>query len=157
MVNDEVSLQPWTSHRAAVLALEVAEEQRRFINDQSVAEFLADDDDHPTFASYAVCLGGTVVGLVCYGREVEHDDWRRWIPLVVIDRRYQGNGYGRSAMEAVIASIRRTEPQCRAIGLGCKPDNVVGQSLYRSLGFRPTGTDFRGDLHMWLEFEISTD
>jgi diamine N-acetyltransferase len=150
-VDQQISLQPWATRRDAVLALEVADDQRRFINDQTVAEFLADDDDHPTFASYAVCHGETVVGLVCYGRELEHEDWRRWIPLVVIDWRHQGNGYGRAAMEAVIATIRGTTPQCRAIGLGCKPDNVVGLRLYRSLGFQPAGTNARGGVDMWLE------
>ena len=63
----------------------MTEEQKPFINDQSVAEFLADDDDHPTFTSYAVCDGETVVGLACYGQELEHEEWRWWVPLVVID------------------------------------------------------------------------
>ena len=151
MVTYQISLQPWTTRRDEVLVLEVTEEQKCFIDPPSVAEFLADDDDHPTFTSYAVCHGETVVGLACYGREVEHEHWRRWIPLVIIDRRYQGEGYGRGAMEVIIASIRSNVPQCRAIGLSCKPDNTVAERLYRSLGFEPAGANSRGGVDMWLE------
>jgi diamine N-acetyltransferase len=135
------------------MVLEVTEEQKHFIDPPSVAEFLADDDDHPTFTSYAVCKGKTVVGLACYGQEVEHEHWRRWIPLVVIDRRHQGEGFGRAALEAIITNIRKEAPDCRAIGLSCKPENVIAERLYRSLGFEPAGTNSRGGVDMWLDLE----
>ena len=151
-----ISLQPWDTRRHEVLALEVTEDQRRFIDPPSVADFLADDDDHPTFGSYAACHGDTVVGLACFGQEVEHERWRWWIPLVVIDRRYQGEGYGRATMEAIFASIRSIAPHCRAVGLSCKPDNVVAERLYRSLGFEPAGANSRGGVDMWLELDTRT-
>jgi diamine N-acetyltransferase len=94
-----------------------------------------------------------VVGLACYGQEVEHEQGQWWIPLVVIDRRYQGEGYGRAAMKTIIASIRSNAPQCRAVGLSCKPENVIAERLYRSLGFEPAGENSRGGVDMWLELE----
>lgn len=135
------------------MALKVTEDQKRFIDPPTVAEFLADDDDHPTFNSYAVCDGETVVGLACYGQEVDHERWRWWIPLVIIDTRHQGKGYGRATMEAVIGSIGRQAPECRSIGLSCKPENAVAERLYRSLGFEPAGPNSRGGVDMWVELE----
>jgi diamine N-acetyltransferase len=152
-VRPALSLVPWLSHREAVLAIEVTEAQQAFLGEPSVAAFLADDDDHPTFTSFAVCDGETVVGFVCYGRELEHEPWRWWIPLVVIDRRYQGQGHGRGAMEVVIARIRQEAPDCRAIGLSCKPENSVAVRLYRSLGFEPGAANARGGVDMWLTLD----
>jgi diamine N-acetyltransferase len=149
-----LSLRPWTTRREEVMAIEVTEEQKGSV-DSSVAEFLPDDDDHPTFTSQAVCDGDAVVGFACYGQEVEHEHWRWWIPLVVIDRRHQRQGYGRKAMEAIIARIRQAAPDCRAIGLSCKPDNVVAMRLYRSLGFEPVRDNSRGSVDMWLTVDPS--
>jgi diamine N-acetyltransferase len=148
-----LSLRPWIAHSDSVLAIEVTDDQKRFVADLTVAEFLADEEDHPTFASYAICHGDDVVGLVCYGREVDHESWRWWIPLLVIDRHHQGKGYGRAATEAVIGRIRTEAPDCRAVGLSCKPDNVVAERLYRSLGFIPAGANPQGGVDMWLALE----
>lgn len=143
-----LDLEPWTARRNEVLALEVKASQKAFI-DSSVAEFLADADEHPGFSSYAVCDGDTVVGFACFGYEARHErGW--WIPLIVIDRRFQGNGYGRGTMEAVIARIREEAPDNLSVGLNCRPDNHVALDLYRSLGFEATGTSSRGDVEMWL-------
>src|ERR687891_2484719 len=99
----QLSLLPWTTRREEVMAIEVTEAQKAFV-DSSVAEFLADDDDHPTFTSYAVCDGETVVGFACYGQDVQQEQWRWWIPFVVVDRSFQGRGFGRRGMEAIIAA-----------------------------------------------------
>jgi diamine N-acetyltransferase len=147
----EVELRPWSLHTVDVLAIEVTDVQRQFIDPPSVAEFLAGDDDHPTFTSWAVCDRDRVVGIVCYGQEPGQDTSRRWIPLLVIDREQQGKGYGRRAVAAVIERIRSESPACSAVGLSCKPDNASAISLYLSLGFIPAGRNARGEVEMWLE------
>jgi len=152
----DLTLVPWRTHRDEVLGLEIAPHQKGFIDDESVAAFLTAAAEHPTFDSYAVRVGDTVVGLVCYGQEVDHGPWRRWIPLLVIDHRYQGNGYGRATMQAVIDRVVSEAPECRALGLGCKLENGVALALYRSLGFEPGATDARGELEMWLTLAPST-
>ena len=149
----EVELRPFAAHYGEVMAIAVTDAQERFLGEPSVAAFLADDDDHPTFTSYAVCDGDTVVGFACYGQEVEHELWRRWIPLVVVDRRYQGQGYGRALMEAIIRRVRAESPGCRAIGLSCKPQNVVAMRLYRSLRFVEDQANDRGGIDMWLALD----
>lgn len=132
------------------MAIEVTDAQKEFIDPPSVAEFLADADKHPAFTSWVVWNAERVVGLVCYGREPGHEAWRRWIPLVVIDRAQQGKGYGRAALRAVIERIRNESPECSAVGLSCKPQNASAISLYRSLGFLPAGRNDRGEVEMWL-------
>lgn len=146
-----VTLLPWALRHDEVFALQVAEEQRAFIDPPTVAEFLADDDDHPTFNSFAVCAGTTVVGLACFGQEAGHKPWQWWIPLVVIDRRYQGNGFGRATLRAIIARIQAQSPDARALGLSCKPANTAAIHLYRSLGFQPGSTTPRGEVELWLD------
>ncbi len=145
----DITLVPWRTREQEVLAIEVTDAQRPFING-TVADFLADDDDHPTFNAFAICDGPTVVGLVSYGQEVDHEAWKWWIPLLAIDHRQQGRGFGTAAMFAVIQRIRDQAPDARALGLGCKPDNSVGLALYRGLGFEPRETNARGGVDMWL-------
>lgn len=153
-VSAELRLLPWATRRDEVFALEITGDQRRFIDPPSVAEFLADDDDHPTFASFAVCAGDVVVGMVCFGQEESgHEPWQWWIPLLVIDRRYQGQGYGRAALQVAVESIRATAPDCGAIGLSCKPENAVAMRLYHSIGFVSAEANSRSVVDLWLELE----
>jgi len=70
---------------------------------------------------------------------------------VVIDHRHQGSGYGRATMLALIARIQSEAPDCRMIGLSCKPGNIIAQCLYRSLGFELAETNSRGGIDMWLD------
>jgi diamine N-acetyltransferase len=149
----DISLVPWTTRRSEVMAIEIQEAQKAYLGEPSVADFLASDDEHPTFSSYAVCDGEFVVGLVCYGHEVGHEPWRRWIPLIVIDHRFQGRGFGRKTMEEVISRVRREATPCRAIGLSCKPQNEIAMRLYRSLGFQHTRVNSRGGVDMWLSLD----
>ncbi len=147
-----VYLMPWTHRREDVLRIAVSDRQQDFISGQSVAEFLADDDEHPTFASYAICHESAVVGVVCIGREPDHGATKRWIPLLVVDRKHQGKGYARAAMNCVIAD-RRERGDCRLLGLSCAPDNIAAIRLYESLGFERRGTNANGEVEMWLRLD----
>ena len=56
----------------------------------------------------------------------------------MIDRAHQGKGYGRAAMEAVIAMMAE-RVGCEEIVTSFNPANAVAFGLYTSLGFQPTG------------------
>ena len=56
----------------------------------------------------------------------------------MIDRAHQGKGYGRAAMEAVIAMMA-DRVGCEEIVTSFNPANAVAFGLYTSLGFQPTG------------------
>ncbi|MGH7862914.1 MAG: GNAT family N-acetyltransferase [Candidatus Dormibacteraceae bacterium] len=119
-----------------MLPVSVREDQRHFLDaTESVLYAVAEGQFHPTFPVYAVMVDATVVGFVCCGFLPE-DDTIGWIPLIIIDKARQGRGYGRAAMESMIA-LMSENPACRAIGLNYVPANTVAARLYASLGFLP--------------------
>jgi diamine N-acetyltransferase len=73
-----------------------------------------------------------MVGFVMYGVEVSSGKWK--IFRLMIDRAHQGRGYGRAAIEQVIARLA-AQPGCGEIRISYKPTNDVARRLYASLGF----------------------
>ena len=147
-----IRLEPVTHDNwRAVIALEIAEDQRAFLDSESMVHALAEMQFYPDFKAYAVTDGDIMVGFVSHGRSSERPNiW--WIPLIVIDRRHQHKGYGRAVMEAVIDYVRREAPDCTSIGLKYKPANEVARRLYASLGFVETDEfDEEGNVRAWLE------
>jgi diamine N-acetyltransferase len=148
-----IRLEPVTdANRAAVCAVEVRADQRRFLATPSIAEFLDAAPDHPSYACYALVEAEAVVGFVSFGYEPEQPS-RRWVPLLIIDRRHQGRGHGRSAMSAMIELARAAVPAVEAIGLSYRPGNDVAARLYRGLGFAPAGEDEKGEVVAWLRLD----
>jgi len=76
-----------------------------------------------------------------------------YLPRLMIDKRYQGNGYGKEAMLKMI-EIMKTFPygEAEAVVLSCSRENTVAYELYKSLGFIDTGEfDESGDVYLKLE------
>lgn len=136
-----------------VITLDIADEQRRFLETPSVLYGVTEVQFHPTYLPYAILDDNTMVGFVIYGYLPE-DSLKWWIPLLIIDHRYQGKGYGRAAMEAVIKTVREQVPTCKEIALSYKQDNTVAERLYLSVGFEKTDEiDERDQVTMRLKFE----
>lgn len=94
--------------------------------------------DQYEYSPMVIGDGDIIVGyvtLVC--DPATFDDY--WIDDIVIDGIYQGRGYGRAAMKAVLALMRQRYAKCRVIQLTCFRGNDTAAALYRSLGFEPTG------------------
>lgn len=90
----------------------------------------------PTFVPLAVYANDDLVGFVMYGKHPVSGAW--WVIRLMIDREQQGKGYGRAAMQAVIARMV-DEIGCDEIVTSFNPENTVAANLYASLGFLPTG------------------
>ena len=58
---------------------------------------------------------------------------------VAIDHRRQGEGLGRRMVDALVATIGRTQPTCCSVIVTTHPENEAALSLYLSAGFRRTG------------------
>jgi diamine N-acetyltransferase len=130
-----VTLRPITPDNwRACIQLNTTEAQRHFV--ASVVYSLAQAYVEPWWTPLAIYADETAVGFVMY-RQLPGTDIA-WIQRIMIDARYQAKGYGRAAMEAVIARIRQQEGR-REIRLSYHPDNTVAAHLYEYLGFRPTG------------------
>jgi diamine N-acetyltransferase len=83
----------------------------------------------------------TMVGFVMYADPASPPDelGRTWIYRVMIGQDYQGKGYGRAAMVALLDRMRAATPPPRLIALDFHEDNHVAAQLYESLGFERTG------------------
>ena len=93
--------------------------------------------DHYEYLPMVICDGDTIVGYVTPICDPSSAD-NYWIDDIMIDAIYQGRGYGRAAMKAVLALIRERYPRCRTIKLTCFRANTNAAELYRSLGFELT-------------------
>jgi diamine N-acetyltransferase len=135
-----------------VITLDIADEQRRFLETSSVLYAVAEVQFHPTYRAYAICDDETAVGFAIYGHLPE-DPLKWWIPLLIVDRRYQSKGYGRAAMEIILKSAQEAASGCREIALSYKPENTLAERLYLSLGFAKTDElDERGQVTLRMKF-----
>ena len=137
-----VSLRPVTQDNWRDVAhLEVAEDQREFVapNVYSLAEAAYE----PGLTPAAIYADETLVGFALYTHEPFQGEWEftltpyqgeLGILRVMLDHRYQGQGYGRQAMQALIARMSAL-PEGDAIILNVMSTNVGARRLYESLGF----------------------
>lgn len=74
--------------------------------------------------------------MVIYDYDIpEYDIWH-----MMIDEKHQGKGYGKAALEQVIAYIK-TKPfgDSNRVTLTCNMDNTKALALYQNMGFFETG------------------
>ncbi|MBF2972608.1 GNAT family N-acetyltransferase, partial [Pseudomonas aeruginosa] len=84
--------------------LKVARHQAHFVASNLYS--LAQSRFLPGFRAVGIHHGGRMVGFALYGPDA--DDGHYWLYRLMIDRRYQGKGHGRAALQRIIASVRRT-------------------------------------------------
>lgn len=86
---------------------------------------------------FAIFAGDTMVGVFA----IAHSGIECQVFNFLIDRSFQGRGYGRAAMDAIVDHIRRKLPDCKELTLTSHPRNIRAQKLYRSVGFVATGKE----------------
>jgi diamine N-acetyltransferase len=119
------------------IGLEVDEAQRRYVasNVKSLAEAKVNPNLFP-LAIYDAAVAGyeepqlPMVGFTVY----EITAGIGFILRLMIDRRYQRQGYGRAAMVEVIRRLR-LHPEVELIATSHRRDNVAAANLYCGLGF----------------------
>lgn len=121
------------------IELEVSPEQRTFVapNAFSLAE--------SKFEPQAVPLGiydeaDTMVSFLMYG--TLHGEM--WIWRLMVDQQYQRRGYGRAAMQAVVAALQALGYE--ELFVSYEPENTCAAQLYASLGFIPDGRIEDGEI-----------
>ncbi|KTD87357.1 GNAT family N-acetyltransferase [Paenibacillus etheri] len=142
-------------NRRAIFNLEVSDDQRRFVasNLSSMAScyVLVTNSGHPfPFAIYAdeEPVGFVMLTYGITGYEVPsfvNDSY--CILRLMIDKRYQNQGYGREAMTRILEFIR-TFPAGPAqyCWISYKADNLPAKRLYESFGFRDSGEIIEDEL-----------
>lgn len=96
--------------------------------------------------------GDGLVGFACVCFHMGRPGERRIIHFF-IDRRFQGRGYGRAGMEALLSRIAAESPGCRWITLTAHRENLPARALYERLGFVPDGPAEDDELPYRLHLE----
>lgn len=128
----------------AIARLSVSEQQREFIYDNvySIAEASFNDAAIPR----AIYSGKKPIGFVMYDRLEREDGSAEYdIYRFMIDEKYQGKGYGRSALTKIIEEIKSL-PDAARITICFSPTNEAAKELYVSVGFEEVGTDEYGQV-----------
>lgn len=142
-----VKLVPLTRNNwERALELEPADDQRDFLPPviHAIAQSRFETSD-----LYAVYVEGLMVGfaMVCYFSLIP------WITRFLIDRRHQGNGYGREALAALVHRLL-SKPGVSEIRTTVALKNAGGEYLFHSLGFQRTGEIDGREIVMRLEVKV---
>ena len=149
--NNELHLEKITwDNFEAIMNLHVAKDQRDYVatnKDSFVHACVRMIDEGKKVYPFGIYLGKKPVGFIMITYDVGEDDGEEpsaewflrnsyYIWRFMIDRRYQGNGYGRQAMKLALDFIR-TFPAGKAkyCWLSYDIKNEVARKLYVSLGF----------------------
>jgi diamine N-acetyltransferase len=132
-----------------LIKLKVRENQMHFVasNLYSIAqaqfgdEFQGHWDLHP----FGIYDGDTPVGFLMYGLNFQHPQQQAFIQRLMVDEKFQGNGYGRFGMEKMLGIFRMDE-RIQEVGISYEPTNEAARKLYASLGFVETGEIYEGEV-----------
>ena len=116
------------------IKLRPGEEQRHFIASNLFS--LAEAKVYPECVPMGIYYGDSMVGFVMFAPDSDAPG-SYWIIRFMVDRDYQGKGYGTAAMREV---IRRLESQLgiKQLLLSVVPENTAAGEFYTRLGFEKT-------------------
>jgi diamine N-acetyltransferase len=89
-----------------------------------------------TWVTKAIRHEGALIGFAMYGYCEKENIYE--ISSIMIDRKYQGHGYGSEAVKTVLDEMKKIEG-CREIYLSTDPNNERGIHIYEKMGFVNTG------------------
>jgi diamine N-acetyltransferase len=118
--------------------LEVSKEQSDFIESNAIS--IAQTKFERTLKPYGIYFEDRVVGFLMYNSVAEELDGH-WIYRIMVDKKFQGKGIGKAAMEQIIAEMKKL-PDVKKMVVGYHPDNTGAHQLYASLGFIDHGDRF---------------
>ena len=131
----EINIQEITAENfIEAIKLKVKPEQENFV--ASNAASIAQSKFHTFLNCSGIYADDLMVGFSAYGRNPDDDSI--WIVRHMIGEQYQGNGYGKAGLKALIAHMQ-AEFQCTAIYLDVSPENQAAINLYQGAGFKDTG------------------
>lgn len=137
---------------AAVMKLEVAAGQRRFV--ATVPVSLAQVAYEPAGRAVAMFDGEEAVGMMLlYDARLDKDkpDEQLYVWRLLVDARHQGRGYGRLALQWVADEARRLGLKTVGLSHVDLPGGPAG--FYAKLGYRYTGEVDDGELKMALPLD----
>ena len=119
-----------------VVRLTVHDEQRMFVAPNAFS--IAEAQFYDTWEPLSIYHEDELVGFVMWGTDDRETPPDFWIIRLMIDKDHQGNGYGKAAMQSVMAHILQNHSPA-ALYVSFEPHNEVARTLYSSLDFTDTG------------------
>ena len=98
---------------------------------------------------FGIYAEGKMVGYVMVIYDYDEEVYNIW--HMMIDCTFQGNGYGKSALQEVLKYIA-TKPfgSSKTVLITCNPQNEVAYRLYRQIGFTETGRSDEDELELGM-------
>lgn len=139
-----------------VCALEPFEEQKDFVaeNIQSLAEAYATRNEGGNALPLAVYDDAELIGFVMIGKgtvgnedesELIRENYSIW--RLMIDKRFQGQGFGRQTLDAAMERIRAFPyGEAKKVWLSYEPENTRAREIYRKYGFVENGEMCGGEI-----------
>ena len=140
-----------------VLALEVAQSQRKFIASNAIS--IAEAHFHPEAWFRAIYADETPVGFLMLHDENllpeprQPDFYYLW--RLMIDARHQGLGFGRRAVENLVTHVR-SRPSANTLLTSFHSGEGSPEGFYLKLGFQPTGRMVEGEHELALRLASSS-
>lgn len=131
----EVSKQNWLD----IIRLSSAEDQRNKVFEKTIASnclSLAQASMEENWTVKAIYQKDTPIGFTMYGYSEELSGYE--ICRIMIDYKFQGNGYGRQSLLLVLKEMVN-QFNCDEIFITFVPENEIAKQLYLSVGFKDTG------------------
>lgn len=145
--SSEIRLQSVTNDlRSRIAALKLAPGQENLVADNasSLEEADEDEDARPR----AIFAGGELVGFLMYDATSDGDNAQ--IYRFMIDRAFQGRGYGKAALQQVLAEIKALD-HIHRVSICYEPENEGARQLYAKAGFVEDGLDEDGEVIAHLD------
>lgn len=132
-----------------VVKLSVNENQKKFVatNTESILEAYATITEGSVALPFGIYEDEQLIGFVMFGYGSTGDedepkiaDQNYCIWRFMIDKNYQGQGYGKKAMEKIIEYVKSGPcGMAKYCWLSYEPENIVAKKLYQSCGFQENG------------------
>lgn len=140
-----------SKNRKEVEDLTVFSEQSGFI--ESVSECLQEADGLELWRPVGIYDGDTLIGFAMYGYFPEPVPGQLWLDRLLIDKQYQGKGFGKQAVLALLDRLH-VEYSADTIYLSVYKNNPRAIHLYEQVGFRFNGEyDTKGESVMMYSFK----
>jgi diamine N-acetyltransferase len=142
-----VSLREVTADTVRVICrLDVSEIQKHFVAPNAVS--IAQAYFEPKAWFRAIYADETPVGFLMLYDDPEEPVYFLW--RYMIDERYQKLGFGKMAMDLLLAYVR-TRPGAREMTLSCHPGEEGPQPFYEHYGFALTGRMMENEAEMRID------
>ena len=131
-----------------LIKLKVRDDQTHFVasNLYSIAQAQFGDEyeGHWDLFPYGIYEDDAPVGFLMYALNFEHPKQQAFIQRLMVDEKFQGRGYGRFGMRALL-DIFRADERIHEVAISYEPENEGARKLYASLGFVEPGEMVDGE------------